>query len=377
MTEYNISSITAPVQIVWAGNPETLIINHSTKNTVYIGNNNMIGSGNLADVTPLDPYASIVVNGQADVWAVAATANQPCQVLTQTNALNWTPKAIQPNIVDPQSPHTFPAGTNSITLNVPNSAQGLALYDLSNVTGLVVSGPQSGITYYNGNPNASSASATNSIWVPVLSDVDASITVQIACSVACNARMVWIMNGFAPVQTGQVVTVDVGSISGGPVPVINSGASILNVDVVNAGTAPVPVTNATGGFLQVENFPGNNLNVVEQSKHMWANQQPVPFDLNLAANAVGNIIPAAGGVTLILHDLRVEVVTPGAIGYAMIQDTSGTNLANIFMNGNAATDSPAGNNNFHGAVVTTGLGLQLKNNTVAAQRYVGYVTYSQ
>lgn len=345
MSEYQISSTILPIQVVFAGSPETLIINHSTKNVVYIGNNNMIGSGNLADATPLDPYASIVVNGQADVWCVAAANNAPCQVLTQSNAINWSPKAVQPDIADPSSPYTAPAGGHTAVITAPPLAAGLSLSWSSSttITSLQVVGVQSGAVYGTFTP--SSLAETN-VWLPVFTDVDTTFQViTSAGAIFAGLIIVWIMTPFAAglVKDGHVADVNIAGLGGTP-----------------------------GGVVS-----GSSLPVTEQSKHMWATQPPVAFDLNLAANAVGNIIPAVGGITLILHDIRVEVVTATAIGYAVIQDTSGANLANLFMNGNAAADSPAGNNNFHGAPVGANLGLQLKNNTVAAQRYVGYVTYSQ
>ena len=341
MSQFAISDTNNAKLIVTSGSPETLVINHSTKNTVLIGNTNAVGSGTQLDATPLDPYASIVVDGQADLWCVAAVANAPSQVLTQTNAIAWTPKAIQPNIVDPNSPYAVLATTNVFELSVPPSAQGLMLNlpSPAAITVLSVQGVETGVVYALVDP--ATTDPQNIWWFPVLSDADSSVTVTVTGTLAQPMTAVWIMTQFAsaPVADG-----------------LQTEVFIANTDI--------PIINQ----------PGTLLSVTEANESMYANQVPVPFDLTLAALTSSVILPASVGTQYKIHDIRVDVVTAADIGYAQFQDTSGATFANVFQQANG---SSPGINTFHGANLEVGLGLQLKNNTVNTQRYVGYVTYSK
>ena len=363
MSEYQISSTTAPVHIVFAGSPETLIINHSTKYTVYIGDNNMIGSGNLSDATPLDPYASIVVNGQADVWCVAAAANQPCQVLTQSNALNWSPKSIQPNIVDPASPMVCPTGTTVQNFVVPPGAQGMAIYvknlagSVPNWTNLTVEGIQTQNFYINRNP------ATDNnyyYYVPVLSDDDSGVSVAITSTAAgpLSFNITWIMSTLVSAVVPSGGSQDV-TVVNSALPVTQSG--VWNVNASEAGTW--------------------NVNATEVNKQMFANQEPVPFDVTVAAGATSVLLTASGGVQYFLHNVRMEFIGTSATNYAQLQDTGGTTIANLLSTqvGTAANQfqPPFGDTQFHGAPLPLGLGLQVKNNGSSSLRMIGTVSYSK
>lgn len=145
-----------------------------------------------------------------------------------------------------------------------------------------------------------------------------------------------------------------------------------NESTVTIAAQPVSVT-----------VSGQPIGVTENSKQMFVNQPPVPFDVTLAASATSVLVAAAVGVQLFVHTLRVENASPASPFYPQLQDTSGTTLANPAFNSESGT-IPAGEwtpvngyNDFKGAPVTSGLGIQLKNNGIASSRFIGYLTYSK
>ena len=360
MSQYNLGSLSSSgnaIQIVNAGDPETLILNHSTKNTIYIGETNAVGSGNLLDATPLDPYASIVVNGTADVFAVAANPSQPATVYTYQNSIAWTPKAIQPNIVDPQSPATVTAPGTILTLNVPPTAQALAIYGLNvaNITSILISGVQSNIVYYNGPPPPASSSLPY-LWVPVLSDADTQVTVNVVVSSGSRVlELVWIMSGPPPV-----------TVPG------SQNVNIQSVDGTTLTSMAVPVSNQVGGTLAV----------VENSKQMFVNQVAVMIDQTLASGASAVILPASAGVQYFIHEVRLEEVNAAPVStFINLQDTSGATFANIvntvFGVPSTGFFPPLGPCSFKGMPIGTGLGFQIKNGSANNSRFVGYVAYSK
>jgi hypothetical protein len=356
MSQYNLaatSSTGAATKVVSAGDPVTLVLNHSTKNTVFIGKSSSVGSGNLLDATPLDPYASIVVNGVDDVWAIAEVASEPATVYTYQNSINWSPKAIQPNIVDPQSPITAGIGSGGALLNVPPGAQGLVFIffdgNSGTTTQLNITGEQSGIAYLpTVNP---STQGFPDYWVPVLSDADTQVSIGWNTLDAQQFSFVWIMNGFVSglVQSGQTANVNIAGVSlpsNVGIPVTNVGANLLNVAVMSIS-----------------------------SPRVEANQVAIPFDVTLAVNATAVLLPASAGITYFLHDFRVDSVN-AAITYAVLEDTSGNHIANIYSGQNALPILPLGPNQFHGSPIgASGVGLQILNNGTAAQRFIGYLTY--
>lgn len=362
MGQYNLGSLNSSgtaIQIVAAGDPETLILNHSTKNTVLIGTTNAVGSGNLLDATPLDPYASIVVNGAENVFAVAAIPTQPATVYTYRNSIAWTPKAIQPNIVDPTSPATVTAPNTILTLNVPPTAQALVIYGLNpaNVTSILVTGVQSTIQYYNG---PAPGGFIGYLWIPVLSDADTQITVNVSLSSGSRIlEMVWIMSG--------------------PPPVTPPGSQNVNIQAIGGtGLAPatsIPVINQVGNALSVFFAGLNNL-------AMAPNQVPIAFDANLASGSSQVIIPASAGVQYFIHAVRAEQIngTPTSM-YMNLQDTTGATFANlvesVFGVPSAGVYPPNGNYDFKGFPLPMGVGLQIKNAASATDRVSGYVVYSK
>jgi hypothetical protein len=355
VTQFNLgakNSTNGAVKIVSAGDPPTLIVNHNTKWSVYIGPNNTVGTGNLLDATPLDPYASVNVNGTEDVWAAAEVAADPVTIYTYQNATNWSPKAVQPNIVDPNSPYEPGVGFNSIQLSPPPGAQGIFISwpNSINVTQLLVEGVQSGVLYYNQNP---SALDVNEAWIPVLSDADSTIQVQVdAPTNAPKLVMVWLMNNFVAgiVETGQIGDVNIASIGG------------------SVATSPLPVDVS------------NTVSVSEVNVGLYANQTPVAFDITLAAAATSSaILVATAGVTYHIHSIRIEPADNSSALYAMVQDTTGATFANVFNQefGAATIYGPVvGMNEFHGAPLAGGVGVQIKNNGSAAQRFVGFIVFS-
>lgn len=364
MSQYNLGSLNSSgtaIKVVSAGDPETLILNHSTKNTVYIGSTNAVGSGNLLDATPLDPYASVVVTGSADVWAVAAVATQPAVVYTYQNAINWTPKAIQPNIIDSNSPWN-PGGAGLINLNVPAGAQGLYIYSNLPAGGneiTSIKGNQSGFFYYL-SPNSGGGTPEkfdNELWIPIMSDADSTVQVNASGSVSPGFGLVWIMNGFTSglVASGQIADVNIASSTASPF-----GVSI-------PGTVTV----------------SGNVNATEQSKQMFVNQPPVPIDVTIAAGSTSVLVAASAGVQLFVHTVRVENENASSPFYPQLQDTTGTVLANLTFEqeGGAIPAGEwgpiAGPNDFKGMPVALGAGLQLKNNGTVSSRYIGFLTYSK
>lgn len=372
MGQFNLASTNSTgnaTLIVSAGDPETLILNHSTKNTVLIGSTNAVGSGNLLDATPLDPYASVVVNGQADVWAVAQTASQPCTVYTYQGAINWTPKAVQPNIQDSNSPWTPPAGTHTITLNVPAGAQGLMIGStlLPGFTALQVTGVQSQLIYANENP---ALLQDHILWVPVMSDADTEVTLIVGSGIAPTVNLVWIMVPFVSglVETGQVGDVNILSVNtqSGTLPV--SG----NVSVVN--TPSVLVSNTPS--VNVSNTP----NVNETNKSVCANQEPLAFNVTLAANATSVLLPASVGVQYFLHTLFAQINASDMMSLH-VQDTNGNDLG-VFINTIAGTPAnafhpPNPPYDFKGSPIPIGVGVQIKNGGASSEAFVGCLTYSK
>jgi len=349
MTQWQVSAGSA-TQIVAAGDPETLIVNKNTKYSILIGNDTAVGTGTLSDATPLGPYESLVVNGLADVFAVAAAQGTTCLVIAQTNAILWTPKAVQPNIEDSHAPYSTGVGTNSVTLNVPPGAQGLFVsWPASSATSftlLRVVGIQSGVQYYSQNPrNLPNVEA----WIPILSDADTTVTVTTTTGANVVLALVWLMNSFMA-----------GAVSTG----MSMDVNLANVEV---GGGSVPVT-ATIPF-----------DVVETAPEMWANSKPISINASIAASGTVNVLPASPGHSYYLHEMRIEPVTGAGLD-VNIQDTTGTNLAILFqevvgtpVNAFRPSYGPV---NFHGAPVGVGLGVQINNPTGATQQYVGYLTYS-
>lgn len=359
MAQFNLqqtNSTGGAVKVVNAGDPETLILNHSTKNTVYIGNSSAVGSGNLLDATPLDPYASVVMDGTTDVWAVAAVATQEATVYTYQNAINWTPKAVQPNIIDPNSPFAVNSPSSSIILTVPPGAQGLAIYNIDNTTNLLVTGVESGITYYNSNPLAS---PTTDLWVPVLSDADSKITVTAFVSSLIHLSLIWIMSEFGPVKTGQIQDVNIVGASGQPFEIINFPGSPLNVSLT-ASSITLPVS--------------------ETNQELFSNEEPVSFDVSIAAGSTSIILPASSGIQYKIQEIRIEPFTAGTAMYADVQDTTPHTFARIYQDVDGtpvnAYRPPLGSNNMHGCPIPTGLGVQIMNNGAALMRFIGHIVYS-
>jgi hypothetical protein len=369
MPQYNLAAsnnMSSATLVVNAGDPETLILNHSTKNTVYIGPTSAVGTGNLLDATPLDPYASIVVNGTVDVFAVAENQSLPATVYTFQNAVTWSPRAIQPNIIDPGSPYTVPNGITNFTLTVPATAQGVMLGFADPLISVGVFGIESGIIYADFDPSTLE-NGQPTWWIPVLSDADSTIRVELNNTGALQEmQVVWIMTQFASasVPDGQPTSVVITGITGIPpgeaIPVTNEGSTSLNVDVTN--TASVAISDVA-------------------AQQLAANQVPVAFDITLASLATSSaILAASAGTRYYIHSFRVEPEDNSSTTYCQLQDTTGAALANIFNVEFAAgtTYGPViGPNPFNGAPLATGVGVQLKNMGTATQRFIGYITYAE
>ena len=345
MAQFNLqqtNSTGSATRVVSAGDPVTLVLNHSTKNTVYIGSSSSVGSGNLLDATPLDPYASIVVNGVQDVWAVAAVLTEEATVYTYQNAINWTPKAVQPNIVDPSSPWEPGTGTASETVAVPPGAQGVMITEVSGaMTGLSVIGVQSDVDYADISPVVEG----QQYWIPILSDADTEVKITSNATTAPEIVIVWIMNTL-------------------PVSVVNTGVPI-----------EVQLSNSQ---VTIANTP---LLVQETNVQIYSMEEPIAFDMTLAASASDVLLPAVAGTQYFIHDIRVEAFTPGEIMYAGFQDTTPHTFARIYQDVDGTPANayrPAvGINNFHGAPIPVGLGVQLFNFGTVSMRFVGYITYSE
>lgn len=378
MSQYNLGSLSSSnsaIQVVAAGDPPTLVLNHSTKNTVYIGNSNSVGSGNLLDATPLDPYASIVVDGTASVWAVAAVQTLPATVYTYQNAINWSPKAVQPNITDPNSPFTITAGSAQIRLTVPPGAQGVALSfpNPNDVIGLVVLGIQSGMVYSGAAPSTLAFDGSV-LWIPVLSDADSQIQVTYNSTINQTMVVTWIMGQLAAAQvvTGAsqpVEVVDINLPPGNGMPVTNVGATSLNVAVTN--TPNVSVTNTPTVVPSFSHIDDRSL---------AANQAPLSFNVSLAAGATTTLLPASVGVQYFLHDLWCQINSGNMLSFH-IQDTSANDLG-VFIG--IVTGTPANAYrpanppfDFKGAPLATGLGVVLKNGGATTESFVGSLTYSK
>lgn len=373
MSQFNLGSLNSTgnaILVVNAGDPETLILNHSTKNTVYIGESNAVGSGNLLDATPLDPYASIVVTGVADVWAVAADQTKPATVYTYKNAINWSPKAIQPNIIDPNSPLLVLGGTHNFDLQVPLGAQGLFLaFSNNTATQVFVRGDQSQVFYLE--PTSPAGTGIDKFWVPILSDADTSVSVSVTAPVAgsVSVEAIWLMQNYIAglVQSGQSANVNIASITPGvtgTLPVSVTGQPI-GVNLTQIGGT------ATGaGFIQT----------LETSKQAFANQQPLPFNLSIAAGATANLLPASVGVSYALHNFYVQI-NSGDMMSCHVQDTGGNDLG-VFINLVAGVPAnayrpPNPPFDFRGAILPTGVGVQIKNGGAALEAFVGTLTYSK
>jgi hypothetical protein len=345
VTQFNLqqtNSTGGATKVVSAGDPVTLVLNHSTKNTVYIGSSSSVGSGNLLDATPLDPYASIVVNGVQDVWAVAAVPTLEATVYTYQNAINWSPKAVQPNIVDPSSPWEPGAGVQNEIIAVPPGAQGLMISVVGgSVSQLEVIGQQSGLVYLN-----VVSPSNQQYWAPILSDADTTVRIFANSSSAPEILLVWIMNTL-------------------PVSVVNTGTP-LNVSV--SGTVQAAITNTP-------------LPVNETNGQVYANQEAVNFDMTLAVGGLQSLLPASAGIQYKIHEFRVEPFTPGVSLYVELQDTSPLTFARLFQNVDGtpvnAYRPPMGSNNFHGMPVPTGLGVRLTNVGTVPMRVIGHLVYSQ
>lgn len=358
MGQYNLGSLNSQsiaTKVVSAGDPVTLVLNHSTKNTVYIGDSASVGSGNLLDATPLDPYASIVVNGNADVYAIAAVPTQPATVYTYQNSINWTPKAVQPNIVDPHTPYKPGLGNHTVDLTVPPGAQGLFVGWASNgFSSMTITGDQSGLIYFS-----PSNFVDKQAWVPVLSDLDTTVTVATTTGATDVLTFAWLMNSFAVggVESGQVIDVN-----------------ILNQQL----QAPLPVDLVAPNPLPVS--IGSTVSVSETNKQLFANQTPININVSLASGASAVILPATAGVQYFIHGIRLE--TKGAETCEInIQDTNGNNIGTLWQQAVGTFSNglrpPIGDNNFHGAPMPVGAGLQIVNDTNNAATLIGFIVYSQ
>ena len=345
MGQYNLGTLNssgAATKVVSAGDPETLILNHSTKNTVLIGYTAATGSGNLLDATPLDPYASIVVNGSEDVYAVAAIPTQPATVYTFRNSIAWTPKAIQPNIVDSHTPFAAGVGLTAAHLNVPPGAQGLIVVGSLAPSNLTILGDQSGISYIQ---SATTTVSYNELWIPILSDADSTIDFQINSVSAVSLELIWAMNSFAagPVNTG----------------------TTANVAVVSASNASNPLT------------------VVENSKQMFANQEPLGFVISsLAAGGTAVILPATVNRQYFIHDIHCAFDSNQTSKTLHLTDSSGTKILSTRRINDTSTGSGMEPQfphwAFHGAPLPVGLGLSILSDSIntGITSVFGYVSYS-
>jgi hypothetical protein len=349
VTQWQVGSTPPGTRIVSAGDPETLLVNKNTKYSILLGNNAAVGSGNQSDATPLGPYESMVVNGLADLFAIAQTPGTTCLVIAQTNAILWTPKAIQPNIEDPKSPYSTGVGTNTVTLSVPPGAQGLFIAwppAHSSLTSVIVTGVQSGIQYYDEDPVTEPSLEA---WIPILSDADTSVTVQTTSGSGVSLTFVWLMNSFmaGAVNTGMAMDVNIAdvSFSGGSIPV----SPVIPFDVV------------------------------ETSPAMYSNTESVAISQSLTSGSSAVVLAGVAGHRYYLHELRLEPVVAATMDLN-VQDTSGTNIAYLYgavVGTPAATfRPPIGPISFHGTPLPLGDGLQIMNPTAATQQYVGYVVYS-
>lgn len=335
MTVFNIS--TTPILIVGKGDPETLVVNKSTKYTVNIGNTNGVGVGNGLGITPLGPYESIVVTGDDDVWCIEAVTGQPCTVITQQNALLWTPKAVQPNIADPASPLQVPraVGTHSFSLKTaPPGVQGVAilLQNTANFTSITVVGLTTGNTYGTYNPNNNPSG--NQTWIPLLGDVEP--------------------DGF------RFDFVGAGGISSAPVSIVwvmNNFAAGLIADG-NTGTVQLGNVTVTGGALAV-------LTTQSNAQQSFPNQPSIAFNTTIAG---GGDLTLVTGVAL--QTVSLIQLTLNTTGDTYLEDSGGGNV-------HVATSAYAGPVELHGLQPAVGLGVKLHNPGGTAVTVKGSLIYSQ
>jgi hypothetical protein len=347
MSVYNVSN--QAIQVVQAGEPETLIVNHSTKNSVILGATSGVGIGTTINDTPLGPYESFAVNGESDVWAIEAALNAPATIYTMQNAVLWTPKQIQADIIDSHSPYTPGIGTGIVNLTPPPLAQGIAIgltTPSSFTTGIQVLGIQSNLTYASVNP---SQTGDQFFEIPILTDVDTTIRLSVTSGTAPNVIIAWIMN---PLAVGLVPSGNVGDVN------------IANVSMPN-GNVPVAPGAGTVFFTSPSD-----------SRQMFPNKN-VAFAATVNAGATDTIV-AAGSNTW-LHTFKFEI-DPGTNTTAnwVLQDTAGTVITNLHFEGVSTTnDPPQAPIDFKGFPLAAGVGVVLKNNSGATSAIFGSLSYSQ
>lgn len=333
MGVYNIS--VTPIKIVSAGDPETLIVNKSTKYTVNIDNNNGVGVGNGLSITPLGPYESLVVNGEEDVWCIEAVAGQPCTVVTKTNALLWTPKAIQPNITDQGSPfQVFRAvGTHTFTLTTaPAGVQGVAilLANTGNFSSISVTGVTTGNIYGTYNPSSNTSSGQT--WIPLPADAEPGgfqfSFVGTGGIGTAAVTIVWLMNNFAA-----------GLVADG-----NAALVQLSNVTVNGGALLVSESNAQ------QDYP---------------NQPSVAFNTTIAA--AGDLTLVTGVVGQVVSLIQLTLNTTGD---TYLEDSGSGNV-------HVATSAYSGPVPLHGQQLASGLGVKLHNPGGGAVTVKGSLVYSQ
>ena len=353
MSVYNISN--RAIQIVQAGSPETLIVNKSTKNGVVLGTSSGVGIGTGLNDTPLGPYESFAVNGASDVWAIEAALNAPATVITMENAVLWTPQQVQPNIVDPTSPHLINnTGSTNVNLpNVPPGAQGIAIllgvptgFDQVGVVGLTTN-----ITYGFYDPQLNPADQQT--WIPLLPDAEPlGFQVQfhgVGGVGTTTVSFVWIMNGFT---AGLVPDGNIASVQ------------LANVTEVGGALTITPVAGSVFSTTPNDSrqlFPNNN----------------VPFATSLSAGGTTTLISA--GSNTWLHEFQYDI-DPGTNTTAnwILQDTSGTVITNLHFEGVSTTNNPPhAPIDFKGLPLAAGRGVVLKNNSGATSAIFGNLTYSQ
>lgn len=174
MTLINLPSKGAPIQIVSAGDPATLIVNRDLVNQVWYGPLS-ITDGNIGSYSVIDPLGSVNLDGSQDVYAMASASTvqadvvqgstnwspSPAQIAAQISALGLATAANQATqIVGSNSTNSYLSGSSSGAL-ISNTGQTIASETAGLVASGSVSGTPGGIPLLRYTNNLSKSTATN------------------------------------------------------------------------------------------------------------------------------------------------------------------------------------------------------------------------
>jgi hypothetical protein len=242
------------------------------------------------------------------------------------------------------SPYAFVTGTNTqnFTLTADCHSVLILIQAVANVSNLKLVGQTTGVDYAFAAGQATSV--TGAFWIPVSSVLDSVVQLQITATGGGTAYLAGIGDSQASVA--------VGAPSPFPVTIQGSSVRILTNTDISASAVPTWLASNRG------------MAVIDTG--------------SLAANATFVILPATTGRTYNLHGIFLTPLATTCNWH--LQDTSGADLGSYTLGQTGtptnATTPPLPDVNLHGTPLPINLGLQIKNTSSGAVRWLGHAVYS-